>query len=164
MRNRILSLMITIPFIALTGCEDSNSDSATESGKAIPDISASCSTTTSAECDTASDGDLFYMVWTTDTCDNFGGETINVFNTQPASCTTGNCASANVGVWLDNDTEMVATTIPVTATTAVVWMDLVDNGVNNDDGPNSGDVLCCLEDQAGAAVLDDSNCAEIPAP
>ncbi len=167
MNVKILSFFVFIPFLALTGClgeDDSNTDAPTETGRAIPDIDFTCSPALDASCGAASNGDMVFLVWTSESCANFTGDAINVYNSQPAACDGSGCTAANVGSWFDNATDTPASTMPSATDTAAIWFDTFDNGANNDDGPDAGDIFCCLDSQSSAASVTDSNCQVLGAP
>ena len=165
MFKRLFSFLVIIPTLALVGClgeDDGNSDAPSETGVAPANISVNCTTATDASCDAVSDGLPVYLVWSTQTCAEFDGETLSAENEQVATCAGGECDAQNSGDWLDPVSGDPIALISASATTAAAWLNFTDGGAGDADGPGSGDIFCCLEGDGSDAVLDDSSCFAIP--
>ncbi len=163
MKSISLFLFFSLFTLALTGClgsDDGNSDAPSEVGVEIPDISLACSSSVSG-CEAGSNGDVAYLVWTADTCDGFTGSQIYAINGNPAACDAGGCTAANVGPWLDVETDEPVTVIPQSATTAAIWFDTADNA-GDDSEPETGDVFCCVGNQSDDVTLEDADCQTVP--
>ncbi len=156
--------LLVLPFLILTACEDENETTPTEVGIAIPNISVTCTSGDAVSCLDANTGTEMLFGWTAGSCDDVGSNTVLYAETDMDQfsivCQGGTCSQeSDTGVWLTNGN--VAEYIPASATTAVVWINFGDSGVNDGNGPSGGDVICCLDNQTGDAEIPSSACIQL---
>ncbi len=167
MQKKFILSLILVPFIFLAACEDDNDNTPTEVGVSIPQISLTCSNSDATACQDANSNEDVMFVWTTAACDEINEDTVLYANTSldqyRVICNGNDCVTEtqpNTGVWFDSSGD-VTEVIPSSATTAVAWIDFGDSGVNNDNGPSGGDVVCCLEDQESDVEMPSSSCQQL---
>ena len=100
------------------------------------------------------------MGWATQSCAEFTGSVI-AFISGAATCSGGSCSFTGSTGWLD-DYDNPVSSIPG-ASTAIAWLNFVDNGGGpSDDGPQTGDIFCCKDSALSNGALTDSDCQVMP--
>ncbi len=153
--------------LLLAGCldESGNSDSPSESGRSIPDISVNCTSVMSPSCDTASDGTEIYFIWASSTCEeiatSLSDEDVGAIKASTATCAGGECDGEATAPWASMTAQTIVTLMPSSSTSAAAWLNFADNGAGDGNGPQSGDVICCAEDQTSDVELTNSDCVPV---
>lgn len=154
MKSNLSVLLLALVAILFLACsEEENKDAATETGTTIGQISATCSI---APCDSATSGFPIILGWSSTTCPPASTPDVSVVQQKTAVCSGGSCTALSDDTWYDDETNAESTTKPVGHTTALAWFDIASPGTS--DGPETGDVFCCLEGQSTLANLEDASC------
>lgn len=166
LKKHFLFILVPLTFL-LASCLDSNenTDSASETGRAPSDISVNCTTALSPSCDTANDGKEVYFLWVSVACEDlatgFENDDVGAIKLSTSTCAAGECDSAASAPWAGLDSQGAVTTMPASVTSAAAWLNFTDNGAGDGDGPQTGDLICCAEDQTSAVELTNADCVPI---
>lgn len=139
-------------------------DETTTAGPQI-DVKAASSTCSTALCAGAAATTFPGIIaWSSQTCAailaSISTVQVSVISVNNATCDGGTSCTLSSGTYLNEETEAPTTTMPEADTTALAWYDLNNNSDTVSD-PDTGDTVCCLEGQTGAATLTNTDCTDL---
>lgn len=167
-KNILLSFIFLFSW-SLVSCSNEKSNGGSNSSfsqeRSPGDISVLCTPAMSPQCDAPSDGQEVYFIWASSTCEglaaNLEEEAIGALTVESLQCELTGCSAVGNSPWVGLKSPSPVSKIPATSTTASAWLNLADNGAGDDQGPQTGDVICCAEDQKSDVELSNADCVPI---
>ena len=159
----IKNLSLVVLLLSL-GCKDSSSGGG-EPFSEIADMSVECDATepgAPASCDATQEGKPVMLAWSSDSCASGSMANIAAYENTTLSCVAGICAAHDSVQWRSPETDEIIYNIGGSYSTAMAWLNLVDNGSTDDSGPQTGDVFCCLENQTTYGDMYSDHCSVVP--
>ncbi len=163
---RFIVLLFSLPLMSCSSEKSNGGSNSSFSQERTPgDISVVCTPAMSPQCDLPSDGREVYFIWATSRCEALAQEleqeAIAAIGSESLECEATGCEAVGSSPWVNFESPSPITKIPGTATTAAAWLNLADNGASDEQGPQTGDVVCCAEDQDANVELTNADCVPI---
>ncbi len=160
-----LCLILLASISCSNGKSAGGSNSSFSQDRTPDDISVICTPAMSPQCDLPSDGREVYFIWASSRCEDLTQEleqeAIAAIGVESLNCQATGCNAVGSSPWVNLESPSPVTKIPATSTTAAAWLNLADNGASDEQGPQTGDVVCCAEDQNADVELTNADCVPI---
>lgn len=96
-----------------------------------------------AACNNTQHGKTVFLAWTSELCSAINWQNIVGVEATTLFCAGGACTAEDSVKWKSPTTGAPIYNISSQARTAFAWLNLVNNGAADLNGPQSGDVVCC---------------------